>query len=64
MFTSLVATAFCSGGRVLMKDLSFELGAGKRILVTGESGTGKSSLLRAIAGLWTTGKALGGSYCL
>ncbi|CAM9134530.1 unnamed protein product [Ascophyllum nodosum] len=47
-----------TGGRVLMKDLSFELGAGKRILVTGESGTGKSSLLRAIAGLWTTGKAL------
>ncbi|CAB1097232.1 ABC [Ectocarpus sp. CCAP 1310/34] len=44
-----------TGGRVLMSGLSFSLGDSERLLIVGESGAGKSSLLRAIAGLWTTG---------
>jgi len=39
------------GGRLLFEDLSFELGAGDRLQITGPNGTGKSSLLRLAAGL-------------
>jgi putative ATP-binding cassette transporter len=45
-------------GRVLIKDLSLVLQPGDALLVTGESGCGKSSLLRAIAGLWQTGSGV------
>ncbi|CAN0334658.1 unnamed protein product [Pylaiella littoralis] len=41
--------------RVLISGLSFSLGQSERMLIVGESGAGKSSLLRAMAGLWTTG---------
>jgi putative ATP-binding cassette transporter len=44
--------------RVLIKELSLVLKPGDALLVTGESGCGKSSLLRAIAGLWQTGSGV------
>lgn len=39
------------GGRTLFEGLSFELGPGAGLLVTGPNGVGKSSLIRLAAGL-------------
>lgn len=39
------------GDRVLVRDLSFEIGAGEALVLTGPNGAGKTSILRAVAGL-------------
>lgn len=44
------------GGKELLRDLNFRLPPGKSLLIMGESGSGKSSLLRTIAGLWSSGE--------
>jgi len=41
--------------RVLIRNLNLEVDKGQHLLIVGNSGAGKSSLLRAIAGLWTAG---------
>ncbi len=43
-------------GRLLVADLSIEVPAGRRLLVLGPSGAGRTSLLRAACGLWTAGQ--------
>lgn len=39
-------------GKVLLRDLTFQLQSGDRLLITGPSGCGKSTLMRAISGIW------------
>lgn len=43
--------ACARGGRMLFEDVSFSVGAGEVLLVSGPNGVGKSSLLRVAAGL-------------
>ena len=42
-------------GRVMINEASTAIARGDKVLLTGESGTGKSTLIRAIAGLWPWG---------
>jgi len=44
-----------SNGRVVINDASVVIAPGEKVLIAGESGTGKSTLIRAIAGLWPWG---------
>lgn len=41
--------------RILVRDLSIAIQPGEGLMIVGTSGSGKSSLLRAIAGLWYAG---------
>lgn len=43
------------GERILFSNLSVEVRKGTSLLISGPTGTGKSSVLRAIAGLWNVG---------
>lgn len=43
------------GERTLLDDVTFNVAAGGGLAIVGTSGSGKSSLLRAIAGLWRSG---------
>lgn len=43
--------ALARGDRLLVRDLSLELAPGEALVLTGANGAGKTSLLRAIAGL-------------
>jgi putative ATP-binding cassette transporter len=44
-----------SDGTVVIDGASAEIGPGERVLIRGESGTGKSTLFRAIGGIWPWG---------
>jgi putative ATP-binding cassette transporter len=46
------------GRRLLVKQLDLLLRKGTRLLIMGESGVGKSSTVRAIAGLWKRGSGI------
>lgn len=47
---SVSALALSRGDMVLARDLAFELSPGEAVQLTGRNGTGKTSLLRALAG--------------
>jgi len=44
-----------NGKRILIRELSLAITPGEGLLIVGASGSGKSSLLRAVAGLWRSG---------
>jgi len=43
-------------GSAVVNEADIEIARGEKVLVVGESGTGKSTLVRAIAGLWSWGR--------
>ena len=54
-------------GTPLLRNVSFSVEGGEALLIAGPTGTGKSTLLRAIAGIWPYGRGhirLSGGTCL
>ena len=51
MKLSIDHIALSRAGRRIIDDISFDLSEGEAMVVTGENGTGKSTLLRSLAGL-------------
>lgn len=49
---------FTPEGRLLLHEVDLVLHSGKSILLSGKSGLGKSTMLRAIAGIWAHGKGV------
>ena len=47
---------YLPGGQVLLANLNLSIGRGDTVLLGGASGTGKSTLFRAIAGIWPFGR--------
>ncbi|XP_034498473.1 ATP-binding cassette sub-family D member 4 isoform X1 [Ailuropoda melanoleuca] len=45
-----------SSHKPLIKDLSLKISEGQSLLITGNTGTGKTSLLRVLGGLWTSAR--------
>lgn len=44
------------GELALAKEISFKMSPGQHLVIVGQTGVGKSSMLRAMAGLWTRGR--------
>ena len=45
-------------GEPLLSNVTFDIQAGQSVLVTGPSGTGKSTMFRALAGIWPYGRGV------
>ncbi len=45
-------------GKIVVEGADVQLKPGERVLLAGESGTGKSTMIRAVAGLWPWGRGV------
>ncbi|KRE14438.1 type I secretion protein [Bosea sp. Root483D1] len=49
-----ITVAAPGSGQILLSEVSFEVGAGKAVGIIGPSGGGKTTLVRALTGIWPT----------